>query len=67
MTPWTFREKDPAKFQSLRDDMTKFLYTYGVDALFTDNPDQFPAEVEGVTSFFVAFFKTWPLAEGVRS
>ncbi len=42
VTPWTFREKDPAKFQVLRDDMTKFLYTYGVDAVFTDNPDQFP-------------------------
>ena len=42
VTPWTFREKDPAKFQALRDEMAKFLYTLGVDALFTDNPDQFP-------------------------
>ena len=42
VTPWTFSQKDPAKFQALRDDMSKFLYTYGVDALFTDNPDQFP-------------------------
>ncbi len=42
VTPWTFREKDPAKFQALRDEMSKFLYTLGVDALFTDNPDQFP-------------------------
>lgn len=42
VTPWTFSQKDPAKFQALRDDMSKFLYTYGVDALFTDNPDLFP-------------------------
>ena len=42
VTPWTFREKDPAKFQALRDEMSKFLYTLDVDALFTDNPDQFP-------------------------
>lgn len=42
VTPWTFRERDPAKFQALRDEMSKFLYTLGVDALFTDNPDQFP-------------------------
>ena len=42
VTPWTFREKDPAKFPALRDEMATFLYTLGVDALFTDNPDQFP-------------------------
>ena len=42
VTPWTFREKDPTKFQALRDEMAKFLYTLDVDALFTDNPDQFP-------------------------
>lgn len=42
VTPWTFRERDPARFQALRDEMSKFLYTLDVDALFTDNPDQFP-------------------------
>lgn len=42
VTPWTFRERDTAKYPALRDDMAKFLYGYGVDALFTDNPDQFP-------------------------
>ena len=42
VTPWTFREKDPAKFPALREEMATFLYTLGVDALFTDNPDQFP-------------------------
>lgn len=42
VTPWTFRERDPAKFPALREEMSRFLYTHGVDALFTDNPDQFP-------------------------
>jgi glycerophosphoryl diester phosphodiesterase len=42
VTPWTFRERDPAKFPALRDEMSRFLYTLDVDALFTDNPDQFP-------------------------
>lgn len=44
VTPWTFRAstaKD-AGFASVREEMEKFLYEYGVDALFTDNPDQFP-------------------------
>jgi glycerophosphoryl diester phosphodiesterase len=44
VTPWTFRAsttKD-AGFASVRDEMSRFLYEYGVDALFTDNPDQFP-------------------------
>jgi glycerophosphoryl diester phosphodiesterase len=26
----------------VREEMDQFLYTFGVDALFTDNPDQFP-------------------------
>ena len=26
----------------VREEMAKFLYDYGVDAVFTDNPDQFP-------------------------
>lgn len=42
VTPWTFRERDAAKYQALRDDMSTFLYTLGVDAIFTDNPDQAP-------------------------
>ncbi len=42
VTPWTFRERDPAKYPALRADMARFLYTLDVDALFTDNPDQFP-------------------------
>ena len=42
VTLWTFRASNPAPFPSVREEMAKFLYDYGVDAVFTDNPDQFP-------------------------
>ena len=42
VTPWTFRSSNTGTFASVRDEMAKFLYDYGVDAVFTDNPDQFP-------------------------
>jgi len=42
VTPWTFRSSNTGTFTSVREEMTKFLYEYGVDAVFTDNPDQFP-------------------------
>jgi glycerophosphoryl diester phosphodiesterase len=42
VTPWTFRSSSHGSYPSVRDEMTKFLYEYGVDALFTDNPDMFP-------------------------
>jgi len=42
VTPWTFRSSNSGTFPSVRDEMAKFLYEYGVDAVFTDNPDQFP-------------------------
>jgi glycerophosphoryl diester phosphodiesterase len=42
VTPWTFRSSNTGAFASVRDEMATFLYEYGVDALFTDNPDQFP-------------------------
>ena len=42
VTPFTFRASNPGTFASVRDEMARFLYDYGVDALFTDNPDQFP-------------------------
>jgi glycerophosphoryl diester phosphodiesterase len=42
VTPWTFRSSNTGTFASVRDEMAAFLYDYGVDALFTDNPDQFP-------------------------
>jgi len=42
VTPYTFRSSSTGRFPSVRDEMTYFLYERDVDALFTDNPDQFP-------------------------
>ena len=42
VTPWTFSSAATGAFPSVRDEMAKYLYDYGVDALFTNNPDQFP-------------------------
>jgi glycerophosphoryl diester phosphodiesterase len=43
VTSWTFRADDKEmKFPSVRAEMTHFLYELGIDALFTNNPDQFP-------------------------
>lgn len=42
VTPYTFRSRDPGKFKNVGEEMSHFLFTLGVDALFTDNPDQFP-------------------------
>ncbi len=41
VTLWTFRASTTT-FPSVKAEMEKFLYTDGVDAVFTDNPDQFP-------------------------
>ena len=37
-----FRSANSGTSATVRDEMAKFLYEYDVDALFTDNPDQFP-------------------------
>jgi len=42
VTPYTFRASSTGKFPSVRDEMAHFLYELDVDAVFTDNPDQFP-------------------------
>ena len=42
ITPYTFRSAGLPAGQSVKDEMATFLYEIGVDALFTDNPDQFP-------------------------
>ena len=42
VTPYTFRSNAPGKFKDVREEMKHFLFELGVDALFTDNPDQFP-------------------------
>jgi glycerophosphoryl diester phosphodiesterase len=46
VTPYTFRITDARAGQSVRDEMARFLYEMGVDALFTDNPDQFPRRAQ---------------------
>ena len=43
VTPWTFRS-DTGAHSSVRREMTRFLYEYDVDAVFTDNPDRFPGK-----------------------
>jgi glycerophosphoryl diester phosphodiesterase len=43
VTSWTFRADDKdMKFPSVKAEMSHFLYELGIDALFTNNPDQFP-------------------------
>ncbi len=42
VTPYTFRSSDTGRFKDVREEMKHFLYQFGVDAVFTDNPDQFP-------------------------
>jgi glycerophosphoryl diester phosphodiesterase len=44
VTPYTFRASDAAKsgFKDVAEEMSHYLYTFDVDALFTDNPDKFP-------------------------
>jgi glycerophosphoryl diester phosphodiesterase len=42
VVPYTFRSASIGKYPSVRAEMEHFLYTLGVDGVFTDNPDQFP-------------------------
>lgn len=42
VTPYTFRSADTGGFKDVTAEMEHFLYTFGVDAVFTDNPDKFP-------------------------
>lgn len=42
VTPYTATTKTPSRFPNVREEMSYYLKTLGVDALFTDNPDQFP-------------------------
>ena len=42
VTPYTFNAIGVRGFPSVAAEMEHFLYTLGVDALFTDHPDQFP-------------------------
>jgi glycerophosphoryl diester phosphodiesterase len=42
VTAYTFRSRATGRFPNVRAEMAHFLNTFGIDALFTDNPDQFP-------------------------
>jgi glycerophosphoryl diester phosphodiesterase len=42
VTAYTFRSRATGRFPDVRAEMSHFLNTLGIDALFTDNPDQFP-------------------------
>lgn len=42
VTVWTCRAKDPGKFENVREEMAHLLRNLKVDAIFTDNPDEFP-------------------------
>ena len=42
VTCWTFRADEKTAFPTVRDEMSHYLYDYGIDALFTNNPDLFP-------------------------
>jgi len=48
--PWTFRAADTGHFAGVREEMQFFLEIYGVDGLFTDNPDRFPRAAGRVRS-----------------
>jgi glycerophosphoryl diester phosphodiesterase len=39
---YSFSSKKTSKFPSVNEEMKHYLYKLGVDAVFTDNPDQFP-------------------------
>ena len=42
VTSWTFRSDEQTSYTGVREEMAQFLYGWGVDAVFTNNPDQFP-------------------------
>jgi glycerophosphoryl diester phosphodiesterase len=42
VTPYTFRSGATGTYKDVEAEMRHFLYTLGVDAVFTDNPDRFP-------------------------
>jgi glycerophosphoryl diester phosphodiesterase len=44
VVPYTFRSANPGRFADVRAEMEYYLYTLGVDGLFTDNPDRFPRQ-----------------------
>jgi glycerophosphoryl diester phosphodiesterase len=39
---WTFRKAKPGAFPTVRDEMKHFLNDIGIDAVITDDPEEFP-------------------------
>ena len=44
VTVWTCRSGATGKFKDVKEEMTHLLKECKVDAVFTDNPDQFPKD-----------------------
>ena len=44
VTPYTFGSRATGRFATVTEEMRHFLFTLGVDALFTNNPDRFPRQ-----------------------
>jgi glycerophosphoryl diester phosphodiesterase len=42
VTAYTFQQSEKNRFKTVTEEMDYFMYTLGVDAVFTDNPDLFP-------------------------
>jgi len=42
VTAWTFAAKDVQGYPNVRAEMAQYLNTFGIDAVFTNDPDQFP-------------------------
>jgi glycerophosphoryl diester phosphodiesterase len=50
VTPYTFRADAPESFATVTQEMAHYLFTLGVDGLFTNNPDLFPRSRTGAGS-----------------
>ncbi|MEI7685066.1 MAG: glycerophosphodiester phosphodiesterase family protein [Planctomycetota bacterium] len=44
VTVWTFRAGQSGKFANVREEMRDYLHKLKIDALFTDNPEEFPRD-----------------------
>jgi glycerophosphoryl diester phosphodiesterase len=44
VTAWTFRADERTQYANVREEMNYFLFTLGIDALFTNNPDLVPRQ-----------------------
>jgi glycerophosphoryl diester phosphodiesterase len=42
VVPYTCTSSDKQDFEDVGEEMRHYLYTLGVDGVFTDNPDRFP-------------------------